>query len=333
MADYRPQWCARCFRPRQPTEYSCPSCASGIYTTEIRAGVTVRVHDGDRHWTQGRLRGLTRIPPGYVALVSGDPGAGKTTVSLDLFDDVQVVALETSGDLAAAYCTRIGVRHGGIYDRSVIDPDADLEGALALDRLAGGYAVFDSLSALGNRAEEALRHIMAWARRTGGRAVVIQHATKDGAVSGALSLQHYVEVVIWVGQRRGQRYAKTTKSRWAPQREVLFALEDDRADPTPRYAVVEGPVGGPYELVAWPPAVGQREPTYGGAYRLAERGELALPPPPLATAAMRSRLYPGGLVPAPDALEREAWAIDQGAPWMSVADLLAAQPEPDAEVS
>lgn len=325
MFEDGPTWCAHCFRPRGPAEWACPTCGGGFYTTEIPAGVVVELPDEDAHWTQGRLDGLTRLPPGYVGLLSGPPGEGKTTLGLEAFPHPQVLAIETSGLLAAAYCSRLDIQHGGIFDRSSPTSEDPAERLRLQDLEPGGYVLADSLAPFGHRAREALHVLMRWARDTGSQVLAIAHATKGGDVSGALALQHDVETVIWIDRKRGRSIAKTLKSRWAPKREVRFELEGVTRPAVRQYVTVEGKIGGPYELVPWPRMPGEREPQWAGALQLAERGKQILPPAPAATACQRSRLYAGGLLAPPDEPEREAFAIEHEVPFFSVADLVALQ--------
>lgn len=311
-----------------------------MYTQRIPAGVVVDLADEDEHWTEGLLEGLTRLPPGEAGVLSGEPGTGKTTSGLTAFPDVRYLALEVSGVLAAAYCQRLGVRHGGIYDRSHLATATDrpLEHRLGLDEIPGGYLLVDSLGVFEFEALEAFQAIMSWCRRTGGRALVIQHATKDGRVAGAQKVLHAGEVTIWLSHRRdGLIQARTLKSRWAPTRSRTFALDAGRPSSTAgRFVSVEGPVGGPYELAPWPTAPGVRAPSWAGGWAAAERIARKLRravhqlEPPAACACAESALYAGGLVDAPDVDQRARFAEEHGIPFhhaAELAELLSAPPE------
>ena len=189
------------------------------------------------------------IVPGALILLGGDPGVGKSTLALQLADQVG------SEDLATLYCAgeeslaQLGLRAGRIgCASSRIDVVAETD----LDLLVGTISqqqpklaivdsvqtVYDSTSAgvAGSPAQvrSVVARLMACAKQTGIAIMLIGHVTKEGAIAGPRTLEHMVDVVLYLeGERQGDyRLLRGIKNRFGSTGELgIFNMTEQGMQP------------------------------------------------------------------------------------------------------
>jgi len=188
--------------------------------------------------------------PGAVFMIGGEPGAGKSTMMLQIteaFDNVGYIAAEESGEQIKSRAVRLG--------------NENMEGILIIDALGGNeklpellttinvdLLILDSLQGLvglgegaNERAVAALRMIKDFAVGKEIPAVVLEHVNKDGDLAGLMTFQHFVDgtFLLLVDHATGNRTFKSMKNRHgpAPVEEVfemledgLFCINDDKDD-------------------------------------------------------------------------------------------------------
>ena len=185
------------------------------------------------------------IVPGSLILLGGDPGIGKSTLALQ-------VAERTGGEGAPSlYCageespaqlamraSRLGCRTASVG----VVPETDLAACIAvIERERPPLAIVDSVQTLQStdvaghpgspsQVREAVGRLMACAKSSGVPILLIGHVTKDGAIAGPRTLEHMVDVVLYLeGERHGEhRLLRGIKNRFGATGELgLFTMTGD----------------------------------------------------------------------------------------------------------
>ncbi|MFV0525181.1 MAG: DNA repair protein RadA [Acidimicrobiales bacterium] len=182
------------------------------------------------------------LVPGAVVLLGGEPGIGKSTLTLQLGlavgatgAGVLVVAGEEAPAQIAARAARIGPIPPTL---TVIDSVAlaEISGAIPAERPQ--LAIVDSIQMVRHgeldgpagsvaqvkAATEALAEV---AQRTGATVILVGHLTKDGSLAGPKAVEHLVDtVLLFEGERSGElRFLRCAKHRHGPTTELgLFEM-------------------------------------------------------------------------------------------------------------
>ncbi len=244
---------------------------------------------------------LPSLPRGFLALLYGRKGIGKSTIALEVFERPWIWANEMTPDRIAAYARRLGKRaHTFVVpgDPLVLSPRAR-EG------------IFDSVSATRSPLET-MKTLHAHCRATGARIVAIAHTTKRGDLAGREALAHEADSLIELDELDGFRRVVPHKHRAGNERTVLFRMgpKGPEAPKWDRYYSIEGTAPG-FRIVPFP----SRKTRF--ARRLAEASEGkgdALPQPPIAV-AMEDHGRLGGWKEPTDTAERRGFALAHGLPY------------------
>ena len=185
------------------------------------------------------------VVPGSVALLTGEPGIGKSTLLLQLAHSLASAATlplrerEVSSTLPPAgrehssnsgpvlYVTgeespmqvklraqRMGIGGQGILLLAETDVDAILE---QLDEKLPGMVIIDSIQTLRSDSEssgpgsvgqvrECGLRLLRWAKTNGKPVFLSGHMTKDGALAGPRVLEHMVDVVLHLESQESGNY-------------------------------------------------------------------------------------------------------------------------------
>jgi DNA repair protein RadA/Sms len=184
------------------------------------------------------------IVDGSVTLLGGEPGIGKSTLSLMLCARLAAAGrkvLYVSGEESAAQvklrADRLGLPQRGLRFAAVTDTDALVA---TLEKERPGFAVIDSVQMLraGDIASEAgavgqvrgaAGRLVAWAKQTATPLLLIGHVTKDGTVAGPKTLEHVVDAVLsFEGERSHPlRVLRALKNRFGSTDETgIFEMND-----------------------------------------------------------------------------------------------------------
>ena len=183
------------------------------------------------------------IVPGSLVLIGGDPGIGKSTLLLQVANELATrlprilyVSAEESGQQIKLRASRLGVflstvdqntgngnkgeyqtnQESGAEINLYVQPETDLEEILReLESLKPQAAVIDSIqtlhfaaltSAPGSVAQvrECTSALMQVAKRENITLLIVGHVTKEGAIAGPRVLEHLVDTVLYF---EGDRYA------------------------------------------------------------------------------------------------------------------------------
>ncbi|VEP13760.1 DNA repair protein RadA [Hyella patelloides LEGE 07179] len=206
------------------------------------------------------------VVPGSLVLIGGDPGIGKSTLLLQVANQLSVrlprilyVTAEESGQQVKLRASRLGVEGTGktvvpnsknngngkkaeqVENNLYVMPETDLEEILReLESLKPQVAVIDSIqtlhfaaltSAPGSVAQvrECTSALMQVGKRENITLLIVGHVTKDGAIAGPRVLEHLVDTVLYF---EGDRYAshrllRSVKNRFGATHEIgIFEMAD-----------------------------------------------------------------------------------------------------------
>ena len=229
--------------------------SSTVARTRSRGGLARaqpldRVGDGTGQRTRGGIDELDRVLGGGVVagsliLLGGDPGIGKSTLALQLAAQmgraerpVLYCAGEESAVQVAMRAERLGCRLPSVAVLAETDLDAVAD---AIEVARPPLAIVDSVQTLnapeaagtpGSPAHvrEGVARLLTVAKQTGVPIVLVGHVTKEGAIAGPRTLEHMVDVVLYLeGERHGEhRLLRGIKNRFGSTGELgLFTMESD----------------------------------------------------------------------------------------------------------
>jgi len=206
---------------------------------------------GEDRWVSG-IGELDRVlggglVPGSLVLVGGDPGIGKSTLALQLAGalsraskTVLYISGEESQRQTKMRAERIALR-GGI-DSLWLQSEIDLEAIEAqVTRLDPALLVIDSIQTLYLASLDAAPGSVSQVRECGLRllrlakaralpVLLIGHVTKDGAVAGPRTLEHMVDVVLYLEGESHHEYRilSAAKNRFGSTNEIgVFEMRGD----------------------------------------------------------------------------------------------------------
>lgn len=173
---------------------------------EIRQNDHRRIDTGCREVNRVLGGGLV---PGSLVLLGGEPGIGKSTLSLQLaLAENRLKTLYASGEESAEQirmrADRIGIRNEEclIYAETLLEnittqivelkPDV-----VVIDSIQTIYSeVLDSSAGSVSQIRECAATLLKYAKTTGTAIFIIGHITKDGTIAGPKILEHIVDVVL-----------------------------------------------------------------------------------------------------------------------------------------
>jgi DNA repair protein RadA/Sms len=185
------------------------------------------------------------IVPGSVILLGGDPGIGKSTLALQLsnrcgdqFSPALYCTGEESLEQLALRARRLGCT--GARVRLLVESDVDTVVA-TIEAERPSLVVVDSVQTLRDasvagppgsvaQVRAAVLRMSDVAKATGVPVLLVGHVTKEGAIAGPRTLEHMVDVVLFLeGERLGEhRMLRGIKNRFGATGEVgLLTMERD----------------------------------------------------------------------------------------------------------
>ena len=184
------------------------------------------------------------IVQGSVVLIGGDPGIGKSTLLLEVagmaaerLGWVLYVSGEESVHQIKIRADRLGVRGDGLF----LLPETGLESIIERgNEIAPKLVIIDSIqtvyasdlpSTAGSivQVRECTLRLLRWAKSTNIPVFLVGHVTKDGSIAGPNTLEHIVDVVLYL---EGERYSsyrllRGAKNRFGSTNEVgVFEMRD-----------------------------------------------------------------------------------------------------------
>ncbi|MEN8239386.1 MAG: DNA repair protein RadA [Actinomycetota bacterium] len=177
------------------------------------------------------------VVPGAVILVGGEPGIGKSTLILQVADaiagtsgSVLYATAEESVHQVQMRARRLGVSSAGVKLASVSDVDEIIATAIETNPLA---LVVDSIQTVSSaeiggsiggtsQVRESAARLIAFAKSRGVPLILVGHVTKDGSLAGPRTLEHMVDVVLYLegDPDLGLRLLRGVKNRYGSINEV-----------------------------------------------------------------------------------------------------------------
>ena len=241
------QSCKFCSQKFDETLSKCPSCGKfntpGTYATggdetkllsEVSPLPLQKIQTGpwDPCFSDGGGIVLTS-----VTLLGGAPGAGKSTLTLQMCGaiasatgrEVLFVAKEQSEEEVKNHAIRIGVLHHHLIRLFPMGASGDL-GPILMARKPCATIV-DSLSKFASDPEKAVqvcKFFKEYAVQLKMPVIIIDHVTKDGDFAGLMSLQHEVDTLITIfpiqDVHKNMREMVTHKNRFGPAFEPIHLI-------------------------------------------------------------------------------------------------------------
>lgn len=180
------------------------------------------------------------IVPGSIAILGGDPGIGKSTLLLQLsasLENVLYISGEESLEQIKLRFDRLGLKSKTLKLYSEINLGQILKtikdekpGLVILDSIQTIYSSnFPSTAGSIIQVRECAMRLQQIAKSTQTPIILVGHMTKDGTVAGPRTLEHIVDVVLYLeGERfHGHRILRGTKNRFGATDEIgIFEMTE-----------------------------------------------------------------------------------------------------------
>ena len=172
---------------------------------------------------------------GYLVLIGGEPGIGKSTLSLQI--PLQCPSLKTlyvTGEESARQVKLRASRIGGDDSNCMIYSETLMENIIAEARaMMPDLMIVDSVQTMFSQnvesspgsvtqIKETATMLLRFAKETGVPVILIGHITKEGSIAGPKILEHIVDVVLqFEGDNRGAyRLLRSIKNRFGSTSEL-----------------------------------------------------------------------------------------------------------------
>ena len=175
------------------------------------------------------------IVKGSLVLMGGEPGIGKSTLSLQLpLHSPALKTLYVTGEESVKQVKMRADRLGGQADNCLILSETDMSTILKeAEEAAPDLMIVDSVQTMYcqhidstagsvSQIKEVAAQLLRFAKSTGVPVILIGHITKEGTIAGPKILEHIVDVVLqFEGENRGAyRVLRSIKNRFGSTSEL-----------------------------------------------------------------------------------------------------------------
>ncbi|MCH3904749.1 MAG: DNA repair protein RadA [Lactobacillus sp.] len=176
------------------------------------------------------------IVPGSLVLIGGDPGIGKSTLMLQITDDLaqNYKILYVSGEESAAQIKLRADRLGAGNSNIILYPETNMHDIRAqINDLKPDFVVIDSIQTMNepsldsmigsaSQVREVTTELMKIAKNEKITIFVIGHVTKEGAIAGPKIMEHMVDTVLYFegDEHHSYRILHSVKNRFGAANEL-----------------------------------------------------------------------------------------------------------------
>ena len=227
-----------------------PNAAANEYINTETPELLENIHIGKEVRVSTNITELDRVlgggfVQGSLILLAGDPGIGKSTITLQTCgvlatsgEKVLYVSAEESSAQLKLRAERLNIKSKNLY----IYPQTNLENIKSqIEKLQPNFVIIDSIQAIYSnniassagsvsQIRECTNMLMHIAKNKNITTVVIGHVTKDGNIAGPKVLEHMVDTVIYFegDKYKSFRILRSMKNRFGNTSEVgIFDMRTD----------------------------------------------------------------------------------------------------------
>lgn len=213
-----------------------------VKLTDIKASKTERITTGISELDRALGGGMVA---GQVILIAGEPGIGKSTITLQLADKLKntlYVSGEESANQIAIRAKRLGINNKSIQFLESTDVDNIIDSVTQLVSNSNktSAVIIDSIQTMSTddltglagsvgQIKECAFRLLRFAKSSNIPLILVGHVTKEGTVAGPSVLMHIVDTVLWFeGEKMTNlRLLRSVKNRFGATDEVgIFSMED-----------------------------------------------------------------------------------------------------------
>ena len=177
------------------------------------------------------------LVPGGTILVGGEPGIGKSTLLLQAADSIAacsgpvlIATAEESTHQVQMRARRVGVGSDDVFIASIHDVDDII--SLVEERrphavIVDSIQTVSSMDIAGSaggvaQVRDSAAKLIAFSKKSGTPIILVGHVTKDGSIAGPRTLEHMVDVVLYMEGESdvGFRFLRSIKNRYGSVNEV-----------------------------------------------------------------------------------------------------------------
>ena len=217
---------------------STASSSKTIKLAEVENETEVRFTSGIKELDRVLGGGIVE---GSLVLVGGEPGIGKSTLLLQIcqnIDDVLYVSGEESASQIKLRAKRLNITN----ERITLFCNTDINEIITkLELLRPKVAIIDSVQTVSNpqmnsaqgtvsQIKEVTTSLMKIAKNLGITIFIVGHVTKEGTIAGPRVLEHMVDCVLYFEGDNNHifRLLRAVKNRFGSTNEIgVFQMEDD----------------------------------------------------------------------------------------------------------
>ncbi|MCA9397750.1 DNA repair protein RadA [candidate division WWE3 bacterium] len=249
------RWSGRCFACGEwntltpVTIEDEPTTSSGYTPNQLELESLSDIKEKSVSRLQTAFDGLDRVlggglVPGSVILLGGEPGTGKSTLLLQYADAVaskgHVVYLsgEESVEQISMRANRLKLNNKSTIQLSTIATIDDFFHTIASVEKAPELVIIDSIQTVRDASSNArlgsLSHVQTvvqrmveFAKRKRISVILVGHVTKEGSLAGPRTVEHMVDVVLYLEGETEKKVLRSVKNRFGSVNELaLFSFEN-----------------------------------------------------------------------------------------------------------
>ncbi len=184
------------------------------------------------------------IVKGSLILIGGDPGIGKSTLTLQISGNLahkEKRVLYVTGEESSSQVKLRAERLSILRDNLFILPETELESILEeAENLSPSFMIIDSIQTIYKsslpsspgsvgQVKECTSDLLRFSKERGVSILIVGHVTKIGAIAGPKTLEHMVDTVLYFEGDKFQQYRilRAAKNRFGSTNEVgIFEMTD-----------------------------------------------------------------------------------------------------------